>query len=115
MYSPNVIPYYYGEYSFQESIVPVYFVSEEVVPVESWQTERCGPYTFSIVSKDMTDEGGTIYYYARDDRWRVFIFVPGEVESPCPFLREFIDRLSYFINITQDEGTAPLPAVLTIE
>lgn len=115
MYSPNIIPYYYGEYSFKESIVPVYFVTEEVVPGESWRTERCGSYTFSIVSEDVTGDAETIYYYAQNDRWRVFISVPREVESPCPFLREFIDRLSYFINITQEEGTAPLPAVLTIE
>lgn len=112
--SPNVIPYFYGEYTYQETRFEVLFTTERIVPATRWQSQTCGEYSLSFYNHPLYPEEADVYFYEQDTRWAVFIVIDKGFDGPCRLIEPFINRLIYFTGITRNEQTAPLPAVIRI-
>jgi hypothetical protein len=112
---PNVIPYFYGEYQFRNHTVIVNYTTEAIVPSGTWGQTQCAPYAVKQYSHPVKPNLWDVYFYQREDRWFVFMILPVEIEDPCLFISSFIKKLTYFIGITREEQTVPLPAVIELE
>ncbi|MEW5816780.1 MAG: hypothetical protein AB1798_15470 [Spirochaetota bacterium] len=105
---PNIIPTFYGEYSYKNEIISLYYTREEIVPSKEWQAFTCGRKTHLRIP----GERRVALFYDSGNNWYVFFSFPPGIENPCLFSDLFIDRLNYFLGISGSSAVVPFPAVL---
>ena len=107
---PNAIPSFYGEYTYKDLTIRVFYTEEPIAVRDSWESYPCAGTPLSR----LPGRRDLVLYYEDDREWKVFFVFPPRVEEddPCIFIGVFLARLGYFLGITGDERIVPLPAVL---
>lgn len=105
---PNALSGHFGLYEYGQAQVRVYFTREPTTEFAAWEPVGCGGETLHRMAED--DSNG--YYYRRSDAWTVLLFFSDDVDSPCPFFTQFLNRFLYFLGVSESKTVVPLPAVL---
>jgi hypothetical protein len=107
---PNVLPFVYAYYEWGPSQVYVEYTSENIVLDESWKDGKCGRYEVRY----RTFKQDTVFAF-NGDAWTVFLRFSNEAESYCSFFTVFLNRLQFFIEVTNSDYDVPFPAILNIQ
>ncbi len=110
---PNAIPSFYGEYSYEDITVRVFYTEEPIAVRDSWGSYPCAGTPLAR----LPERRDLVLYYEDERGWKVFFVFPARIDegSPCRFIEVFLARLTYFLGITGKERIVPLPAVLRFQ
>ena len=106
----NVLPFVYAIYEWGPARVYVEFTSENIVLDKSWKDGKCGRYEilYRLFGQD------TVFAF-NGEAWTIFVRFSGEAESYCSFFTVFLNRLLYFLEVTNSDYDVPFPAILNIQ
>ena len=110
--SANSIRHYQGRYETSGGDILVRYTEEEIVPLESWESVRCGSRELRVLRASSEAETTVPVAYVEGEGYHLFVrFTGGALD--CSFLDVFMQRFRYFRSLPgQGSKTPPFPAIV---
>ncbi|MDC7124731.1 MAG: hypothetical protein PQJ46_04140 [Spirochaetales bacterium] len=105
----NTIEATYGVYEYKNDTIRIYFTQKEIVLSDVWTSFSC---SVKGLKYRISDDGLKVIEYTDKNGWSAFVSFKPEAEYVCDFLKKYISRQNYFINLAHDKDTFSFPAIL---
>ncbi len=108
----NTVLSRYGEYRYGDDLIKIYYTDENIFLSDEWVENGCADGIRKL--EQPVDDKVVVMVYSDRKGWHAFLSFPRNAEYICGFIKSYISRQNYFLNIARDKSAFSFPALLEV-